>query len=169
MLQSVATAVVMAGYAFLCVWKRPFLDRFEFFLEVALAECTLGSSLRVWFRSRVQRNPCLWLRRIAIPLELTLQAMGFATSVLSAYLKSGLQRSSLLLLDRPRGRYFGEIFLARYSHTRASLGSGEDVDNDSAIVLVVSYANLTLMYESYFSVKASPCPNIHSSDSFSYM
>jgi hypothetical protein len=44
MLQSVATAVVMAGYAFLCFWKRPFLDRFEFFLEVALAECTLGSS-----------------------------------------------------------------------------------------------------------------------------
>ena len=164
MLQSVATAVVMAGYAFLCVWKRPFLDRFEFFLEVALAECTLGSSLRVWFRSRVQRNPCLLLRRIAIPLELTLQAMGFATSVLSAYLKSGLQRSSLLFLTAREAD-----ILARYSHTRASLGSGEDVDNDSAIVLVVSYANLTLMYESYFSVKASPCPNIHSSHSFSYM
>ena len=26
----------------------------------------------VYFRSRVQRNPCLWLRRIAIPLELAL-------------------------------------------------------------------------------------------------
>ena len=90
--------------------------------------------------------------------------MGFATSVLSAYLKSGLQRSSLLFLTAREAD-----ILARYSHTRASLGSGEDVDNDSAIVLVVSYANLTLMYESYFSVKASPCPNIHSRHSFSYM
>ena len=40
MSQFVTTAVLMGIYILVCFWRRPFLDRFEFFLEVSLAERT---------------------------------------------------------------------------------------------------------------------------------